>query len=134
LRASRGLGNCSLGVGQDVPLQGGRMIVEERIYTLAIGKVPEYLALYEAEGLAIQKPILGRMLGYYSTEFGPLNQIIHLWAYKDLADRARRRAELGGHPGWKAYLAKIRPLIVSQENKLLQPAPFAAIQPEEVTG
>ena len=108
------------------------MIVEERIYTLAIGKVPEYLALYEAEGLGIQKPILGRLLGYYSTEFGPLNQIIHLWAYQDLADRARRRAELSAHPGWKAYLSKIRPLILSQENKLLQPAAFAPVRLEEV--
>jgi hypothetical protein len=26
------------------------MIVEERIYTLAIGKAPEYLALYEPKG------------------------------------------------------------------------------------
>jgi hypothetical protein len=107
------------------------MIVEERIYTLAIGKAPEYLALYEAEGLATQKPILGRMLGYFYTEFGPLNQIIHLWAYEDLADRARRRAELAAHPAWQAYLAKIRPLIVSQENKLLTPAPFAPIAPEQ---
>jgi hypothetical protein len=108
------------------------MIVEERIYTLAIGKAPEYLALYEAEGLGVQRSILGRMIGYFSTEFGPLNQIVHLWAYQDLADRARRRAELAAHPGWRSYLAKVRPLIVSQENKLLTPAPFAPIAPEEV--
>jgi hypothetical protein len=107
------------------------MIVEERIYTLPIGKVPEYLSLYAAEGLAIQKSILGHMIGYFSTEFGPLNQIVHLWAYQDLADRSRRRAELGAHPGWKSYLAKIRPLILSQENKLLIPAPFAPIEPAE---
>ena len=108
------------------------MIVEERIYTLVVGKAPEYLALYQAEGLAIQKPILGRMLGYFSTEFGPLNQIVHLWAYENLADRARHRAELGAHTGWQAYVAKVRPLIVSQENKLLTPAPFAPIAPEQV--
>jgi hypothetical protein len=28
---------------------------------------------------------------------------------------------------WKAYFAKIRPLIVHQENKLLTPAPFSPI-------
>ncbi len=101
------------------------MIVEERIYTLHAGKAPEYLRLYEAEGLEIQRSILGRLVGYFNTEFGPLNQIVHLWAYEDLAERAERRRRLQADPGWRAYVAKIRPLIVQQENKLLVPAPFS---------
>ncbi len=47
------------------------MIVEERIYSLEVGTATEYLRLYEAEGLAIQRPILGRMVGYFSTEIAP---------------------------------------------------------------
>ena len=40
------------------------MIVEERIYTLHVGKVPEYLtSFYEAEGLAVQTRILWRASG-----------------------------------------------------------------------
>jgi hypothetical protein len=104
------------------------VIVEERIYTLHIGKVPEYMRLYEDEGLAIQTRILPRLVGYFSTEFGPLNQVVHLWAYDSLEERAQKRAELGADEGWKAYLAKIRPLIVSQENKLLVPAPFSPVR------
>ena len=101
------------------------MIVEERIYTLHAGQAPEYLRLYEAEGLPIQSAILGRMVGYFSTEFGPLNQIVHLWAYADLAERTERRARLTADEGWRAYTKKIRPLIAHQENKLLTPAPFS---------
>jgi hypothetical protein len=101
------------------------MIVEERIYTLQVGTVPEYLRLYEAEGLAIQKPILGNMVGYFTTEFGPLNQIIHMWGYADLNDRARRRAQLAADPGWQAYIKKVRPFMITQENKLLIPASFS---------
>jgi hypothetical protein len=100
------------------------MIVEERIYTLQPGQAAAYLAAYEAEGLAIQKPILGRMVGYYSTEFGPLNQVIHLWAYEDLAERTERRGRLLADPAWKAYAAKVRPMVLTQDNKLLLPAPF----------
>ena len=113
------------------------MIVEERIYTLQAGQAPPYLAAYEAEGLAIQRPILGRMVGYYATEFGPLNQVIHLWAYEDLAERAQRRARLLADPEWKAYAAKVRPMVVRQENKLLLPAPFMKVlwqAPEESVG
>jgi|SRR5579875_1553107 NIPSNAP len=101
------------------------MIVEERIYTLAPGQAAEYLRMYEAEGLPIQRAILGRMVGYFSTEFGPLNQIVHLWAYRDLAERSERRARLQADEGWRAYAQKIRPLIVRQENKLLLPASFS---------
>ncbi len=104
------------------------MIVEERIYTLHPGQAPAYIRAYEAEGMAIQKPILGRMVGYYRTEFGPLNQVIHLWAYESLAERAERRARLEADERWRAYIAKVRPLIVAQENKLLLPAPFLTVK------
>lgn len=101
------------------------MIVEERIYTLHPGQAPEYLRLYETEGLGIQRRILGRLVGYFSTEVGPLNQIVHLWAYRDVAERAERRGWLLADEGWRAYAKKIRPLIVTQENKILVPAPFS---------
>ncbi|MFQ5956080.1 MAG: NIPSNAP family protein [Kiloniellales bacterium] len=104
------------------------MIVEERIYTLYPGKAPEYLRRYEAEGLAIQTPILGNMIGYFSTEVGPLNQIIHMWGYQDYADRERRRAKLLADAAWQAYVEKVRPLVITQENKILIPAPFSPIR------
>jgi hypothetical protein len=103
------------------------MIVEERIYTLETGKVGEYLKHYEAHGIEIQKRILGNMVGYFSTEVGPLNQIIHMWGYDSFEERMTRRAALGADPGWQAYIAKIRPVILRQENKLLIPAPFSPI-------
>ena len=100
------------------------MIVEERIYTLHVGKVPEYLKLYEAEGLAVQTRILGNLLGYYQVEFGPQNQIVHLWSYSGLEDRQTRRKALVRDPDWTNYVKKIRPLVRHQENKLLLPASF----------
>lgn len=63
------------------------MLVEERTYTTHPGKYREYLALYEAEGLEIQHRILGRMAGYYYSDIGDLNQIVHLWAYESLDER-----------------------------------------------
>lgn len=100
------------------------MIVEERIYRLRPGKAPEYIRAFEQEGLAIQRPILGNLAGYYSTEIGPLNVIVHMWAYEDMGDRARRRAQLSADPRWQAYLPKIVPLMEQQENRILNPAPF----------
>ena len=101
------------------------MIVEQRTYQLQIGKVPEYLALYEAEGLAVQRRHLGRLVGYFSTEIGGLHKIIHMWAYKDLNERAERRARLAADPAWQAYIAQSSKLQISQANEILLPTSFS---------
>jgi hypothetical protein len=77
------------------------MFVEERIYTLHPGKIPAYLKLYEEEGMAIQTRILPAMVGYYSTEIGALNVVVHMWGYEgrragqDRHEILARREELG---------------------------------------
>ena len=55
------------------------MIVEERVYTLHAGKVPEMVRLYGEEGLALQQRHLGEFIGYFSTETGNLNQVVFMW-------------------------------------------------------
>jgi hypothetical protein len=110
------------------PKGNAAMIVEQRIYTTHPAQAPLYVAAYEAEGMPIQKRILGRMVGYYTTEFGALNQVIHMWAYESFEERTERRAALFRDQGWLDYLKKVRPMIVSQESKLLIPAPFLQVK------
>lgn len=102
-----------------------QMIVEQRTYTCHCGKAQQYVNLYEAEGLAIQRPILGHLLGYFTSEIGTLNQVVHLWAYEDLQDRMERRKRLLGDPRWQTYAVKVQPLVLTQENKILVPAAFS---------
>jgi hypothetical protein len=103
------------------------MIVEQRIYTIIPGQVAAYLKLYEAEGFAIQKEHLGRLLGYFYSEIGVVNQIVHLWAYANHADREQRRARLFADPRWLAYFGKIILMIQRQESSILIPATFSPI-------
>ena len=100
------------------------MIVEERIYTLKVGKVMEYFRIYEKTGLELQKKILGNLVGYYQTETGALNHLVHMWAYEDMNDRGRRRAELFSNPDWLRYIQESGGLVERQENRILSPAPF----------
>lgn len=105
------------------------MIVEERIYVLhSHCSVADYLKVYEAEGMAIQMPILGACLGYFVTEFGQLNQLVHLWGYADLLDRHARRERLAAEPRWQNCLTKLRPMIRSMENRILLPTHFSPIR------
>ena len=100
------------------------MYVEERMYTVQIGKVAEYLKHYENEGMAVQLKHLPYLVGYYFNEVGPQNLIVHLWAYEDLNQRDRCRAQMQADPAWQAYLPKVRPLMVSQETRIMKCAPF----------
>ena len=100
------------------------MYVEERMYTVQVGKAAEYLKHYENEGMAVQLKHLPHMVGYYFNEVGPQNLIVHLWAYDDLNQREKCRAALHADPAWQAYLPKIRALMVSQETRIMKCAPF----------
>ena len=105
------------------------MIVDHRTYTLKPGTLKSYLELYEREGLPAQSRHLGKPIGWYtSMDIGPLNQIVHLWAYEDLADRAKRRAAMQADPEWQAFLAKIQPLIHTQQNRILVPTAFSPLR------
>ena len=98
------------------------MIYEMRTYGMKVGSVPVYLQLVEEEGIQIQKGQLGKLVGYFSSEIGPLNEIVHIWAFADLADRAARRAGLAADPRWQRFMPKIQALIQAMENKILLPA------------
>jgi len=104
------------------------MIVEERVYTLHAGKVPEMVRLYGEEGLPLQEAYLGKFIGYFSTETGNLNQVVFMWGYESLDDRAARRGRMAQDPKWQAYLKRVQPLILTQENRILKPASFSPIR------
>ena len=104
------------------------MLVEQRTYTFHPGQVPTFLEAYIDGVCELQVRILGNMIGYFSTEIGPLNQTVHLWGYDNLDERLRRRRVLGETVEWKAFLAKVLPLIVTMECKILIPAAFSPIR------
>jgi hypothetical protein len=100
------------------------MFVEERIYTVIPGKALAFLRLYETEGMAIQARYLPAMVGYYSSDIGTLNLIVHQWAFHDINERNALRGRMVADVDWQAYLVKLMPLIVHQESRILTPAPF----------
>ncbi|MGB8434018.1 MAG: NIPSNAP family protein [Burkholderiales bacterium] len=104
------------------------MIIEERVYTLHPGKVPEMVRLYGEEGLALQQRHLGKFIGYFTTETGNLNQVVFMWGYDSLDDRAARRARMNQDPDWQRYIEKVVPLLVEQENRILTPTAFSPIR------
>jgi hypothetical protein len=105
------------------------MLVDHRTYTVKPGTMAKQMALYEEYGLTPQKRHLGEPLAYLITESGEVNTFIHLWVYKDAADRAARRAAMSADKDWQVYLQKTGEAgyLVGQKNNLMTPATFAPI-------
>jgi hypothetical protein len=98
------------------------MIHELRTYTVTQGALPEVIRNSGTVSRGIRGDNYGKLEGYWSTEIGPLNQVVHLWTYTDLNERARLRAELAKNERWvKEYVPLNRAIMVRQEIRLLNP-------------
>ncbi|MBV8256769.1 MAG: NIPSNAP family protein [Actinobacteria bacterium] len=104
------------------------MIVEQRDYHVFTGKLGQLVKLYETEGIELQQSILGNLLGVFTTDVGALSTYTSLWGYDSYAQREERRAQLQAEPRWQEFLAKIQPLIHTQQNRILIPTSFSPIR------
>lgn len=103
------------------------MIVDHRTYAIKPGKLNEYLKAYETEALPLQLKYLGHCVGWYvSNDIGPLNQVVHMWAYQSLADREARRGKLAADPGLAEISGESH--AVRRQHGEQDPAPGAVVQ------
>ena len=98
------------------------MIHELRTYTTPAGMAPKLSQISAEVGRPIRGDDYGKLEGYWITEIGPLNQVMHLWSYDNLEDRQAKRAALGQNEKWRnEFLPQAGPLILRQDIRLLQP-------------
>jgi hypothetical protein len=97
------------------------MIYEVRTYTLRPGTVAEFEERYAAR--LPQRLKHSKLGAFWHTEFGPLNQVIHVYPYDDLNQRASVRAALASDPV-RAAQPGGGDFIVAQESEIMNPAPF----------
>ncbi len=99
-------------------------LYELRTYTCYVGKLGEAVELYNDEGWPALRKYEDNLLGYFVGDIGALNQLVHLWKFEDDADRRRFWAAIFADEDFMAFARKLRPLIQSQENKLLMASPW----------
>jgi hypothetical protein len=106
------------------------VIYEMRTYLLKPDTVPKVEEMF-GEMIAARAK-LSPIAGFWRTEVGTLNQIIHIWPYQSLDERDRIRAEAVKTGVWPP---KVGEFILDMESKILHPAPFSpAFEPGEYGG
>ena len=109
------------------------MIYEMRTYTLKPGMHALVAKNAGEVGRAIRGDDYGKLEGYWITEIGPLNQVMHLWRYEGLDERQRLREALSENEAWTGeYLPLIRPHLVRQDIRLMHA--FLPLKAPETSG
>ncbi len=106
------------------------MIIEMRTYTLKPGNIPTFEERFSS-ALAIREKY-SKLAAFWHTEVGPLNQVIHVWPYDSLDQRAKVRAEASKAEGWPP---NTRELTLTQQSEIFLPAPFSPpLEPRQLGG
>ncbi|MBX3649966.1 MAG: NIPSNAP family protein [Burkholderiales bacterium] len=117
-------GHFSISKEDSKRIETVNMIIEERVYAIEKGRILDFLNLYQAEGMAVQKKHSKHMVGFFYEEGDKKDTLVQLWGFVDLDDKAASQSAMQSDPAWKDYVAKIKPLILDREVRVMKCAPF----------
>ena len=104
------------------------MIYNVRTYTVQPRLMKKYVGMFEEMALPVAERIGMRLIGYFISQNGTLNQVVHIWAYESLAEYEEIRARRDADEGWEAFLDATVGLLVAQEDKFMRPSRFSPLQ------
>ena len=105
------------------------MIVEQRDYHVSTGKLPELVRHVRDRGDRDPAAVPRRASSARSRRTSARSRRTpRSGRYESYAERERRRAELQQDEQWKDFLAKIQPLIHTQQNRILIPTSFSPLK------
>jgi len=96
------------------------MIYEFRTYTLKPRSIPEFFKRWEP--LLPKRLEHSRLAACWTTEIGPLNEVIHVREYEDTNQRAKVRETVQKLGIWPP---KTQDLIVDMKSEIMIPQPFS---------
>ena len=105
------------------------MIFERRAYTMEPGHTEMFDQAQIERGFDLVKPYMERLVGYFSTRSGVVDQVIHFYRYDDLADWELRLRGLYNVPELTPYFVNTRKIVRHQTNAFFEPLPVLGLNP-----
>ena len=116
-----------MNISYDFILENILNIFELRTYTLHVGKLSKAIQVYEELCWPALKKYNKNMVRYYIGDIGALNQIIHVWQFEDDSSRRETWKKIFADEDFIKFASEFRPLVLSQENKLMTAAPWTPL-------
>ena len=96
-----------------------------RTYDIAMGKTPEYMAAVREIALPVRESYGVKLAGWYYTDIGALNKVVHIWAYRDFAHFEEAREAFRTDERWvNEYVPRVKGIILRQENQIMRASDF----------
>lgn len=96
------------------------MIYEIRTYRLKPRTVPGFMKAF-GEAYENGRKQLSPLAAFFYSEVGPLNEVIHIWPYADIAERDAVRAEAVRSGVWPPH---VHEMIHAMNSEIYRPFPF----------
>ena len=104
------------------------MIYDFREYTLIPGATADYMAAVKEMALPIRQRYGVKLAGWYYSDVGELNKVVHIWAFRDHAHMKEAKAQVAADPDWTGkYIPRVSGLIQSQKTYLMLSPDFAPV-------
>ena len=96
-----------------------------RTYDIAMGKTPEYMAAVREVALPVRESYGIKLAGWYYTDIGALNKVVHIWAYRDFAHFEEAREAFRTDERWiNDYVPRVKGIVLRQENQIMRASDF----------
>ena len=104
------------------------MIYDFRMYTFKPGRIPDYMAAVKEFAIPIRAKYGVKLAGWYYSDIGELNQVVHIWGYRDHAHLEEAKAQVANDPDWRGkYIPAVGGLIEAQKTYLMLSPDFAPV-------
>ena len=101
------------------------MIYDMRTYDLNPGALQPYMDAVREVALLIREDNGITLAGWYYTDIGQLNRVVHIWAYRDYTHFDQARQAVRNDPRWiNDYLPRVKGLVKSQQDQIMLASDF----------
>ncbi|XP_067839713.1 protein NipSnap homolog 3A isoform X2 [Heptranchias perlo] len=106
---------------------------EFRTYTIQPSKMADFLKL-TGDNIHL-RTAHSELIGYWSVEFGCLNEVFHIWKYGSYVERSAVRAALAKEKEWQEnYISKMLPMLISQKSETAYLVPWSEMKTSSTKG
>ncbi len=101
------------------------MIYDMRTYDLNPGALQAYMDAVREVALPLREDYGIKLAGWYYTDIGKLNRVVHIWAYRDYTHFDQARQAVRSDPRWvNEYLPRVKGLVARQQDQIMLASGF----------